>query len=103
MLQIPWVFFWRRARLIAGVVPVGCLPVVLPAVPPLPVACVSLSYRLLFTMVMSVLPGPYDARDVAIHRDNLQSYSTNEPGIDRTSTSFLMWSWRMAGSPNPLR
>jgi endoglucanase len=46
--------------------------------------------------------GAYDSKKVAIYRDNVQSYSTTEPGIDLTSTSFLMWSWRMAGSPNPL-
>jgi endoglucanase len=46
--------------------------------------------------------GTYDSADVAVYRDNVQSYSTTEPGIDLTSTSFLMWSWRMAGSPNPL-
>ncbi len=36
----------------------------------------------------------------AIYKDNVQSYSTTEPAIDLTATSFLMWSWRMAGSPN---
>jgi endoglucanase len=36
----------------------------------------------------------------AIYKDNVQSYSTTEPAIDLTSTSFLMWSWRLAGSPN---
>jgi len=46
--------------------------------------------------------GAYDSSDVAVYRDNVQSYSTTEPGIDLTSTSFLMWSWRLAGSPNPL-
>jgi endoglucanase len=46
--------------------------------------------------------GTYKSSDVAVYRDNVQSYSTTEPGIDLTSTSFLMWSWRMAGSPNPL-
>jgi len=29
----------------------------------------------------------------------MQSYSTTEPGIDLTATSFLMWSWRMAQPP----
>jgi endoglucanase len=28
----------------------------------------------------------------------VQSYSTTEPAIDLTATSFLMWSWRMAAS-----
>jgi endoglucanase len=46
--------------------------------------------------------GAYDKKTVAIYEDNVQSYSTTEPGIDLTSTSFLMWSWRMAGSPSPL-
>lgn len=46
--------------------------------------------------------GKYSRSKVAVYRDNVQSYSTIEPGIDLTSTSFLMWSWRMAGSPNPL-
>jgi|HubBroStandDraft_1064217.scaffolds.fasta_scaffold01552_4 endoglucanase len=31
----------------------------------------------------------------AVYRDNMQSYSTTEPAIDLTSTSFLMWSWRL--------
>ena len=46
--------------------------------------------------------GTYNSSDVAVYRDNVQSYSTTEPAIDLTSSSFLMWSWRMAGSPNPL-
>jgi endoglucanase len=46
--------------------------------------------------------GTYNRADLAVYRDNVQSYSTTEPAIDLTSTSFLMWSWRMAGSPNPL-
>jgi hypothetical protein len=46
--------------------------------------------------------GAYNSADVAVYKDNVQSYSTTEPGIDLTSTSFLMWAWRMAGSPNPL-
>ena len=36
----------------------------------------------------------------AVYKDNVQSYSTTEPAIDLASTSFLMWSWRLAGSPN---
>lgn len=36
----------------------------------------------------------------AVYKDNVQSYSTTEPAIDLTSTSFLMWSWRLAGTPN---
>ena len=34
----------------------------------------------------------YDASNVAVYKDNMQSYSTTEPAIDLTSTSFLMWS-----------
>ncbi len=41
--------------------------------------------------------GPYNASLKAVYRDNVQSYSTTEPAIDLTSTSFLMWSWRMSG------
>jgi endoglucanase len=36
----------------------------------------------------------------AVYKDNVQSYSTTEPAVDLTSTSFLMWSWRLAGAPN---
>jgi len=43
--------------------------------------------------------GPYNASDPAVYKDNVQSYSTTEPAIDLTSTSFLMWSWRWAGRP----
>ncbi len=41
--------------------------------------------------------GAFDRSDMAVYRDNVQSYSTTEPGIDLTATSFLMWSWRLAG------
>ncbi|MDP9160330.1 MAG: glycoside hydrolase family 9 protein, partial [Acidobacteriota bacterium] len=34
------------------------------------------------------------------YRDEVQSYSTNEPAIDLSATSFLMYSWRMSGGPN---
>jgi endoglucanase len=44
--------------------------------------------------------GPYEASQVAVYKDNMQSYSTTEPAIDLTSTSFLMWSWRLALDPN---
>lgn len=40
--------------------------------------------------------GTYNAAQKAVFKDDVQSYSTTEPGIDLTSTSFLMWSWRMA-------
>jgi endoglucanase len=43
--------------------------------------------------------GPFDTSQVAVYQDNMQSYSTTEPGIDLTATSFLMWSWRLAGRP----
>jgi len=43
--------------------------------------------------------GPFDASQRAVYRDNMQSFTTTEPGIDLTATSFLMWSWRMAGQP----
>jgi endoglucanase len=46
--------------------------------------------------------GAYNSADQAIYKDNVQSYSTTEPAIDLTSTSFLMWSWRIAGSPKAL-
>ena len=34
-------------------------------------------------------------RKAAVYEDNVQSYSTTEPAIDLTATSFLMWSWRL--------
>lgn len=43
--------------------------------------------------------GPLDKSNRAVYKDNMQSYSTTEPAIDLTSTSFLMWSWRLAGAP----
>jgi endoglucanase len=45
-------------------------------------------------------PGAYNPSQVAVYQDNMQSYSTTEPAIDLTSTSFLMWSWRLAGRPS---
>ena len=44
--------------------------------------------------------GAFDPSQVAVYQDNMQSYSTTEPGIDLTSTSFLMWSWRLAEHPS---
>jgi endoglucanase len=44
--------------------------------------------------------GAFDASQVAVYQDNVQSFSTTEPAIDLTSTSFLMWSWRLAGRPS---
>jgi hypothetical protein len=43
--------------------------------------------------------GPFDPSQAAVYQDNMQSYSTTEPAIDLTATSFLMWSWRMAQNP----
>jgi len=43
--------------------------------------------------------GGYDRSQTAVYRDDMQSFTTTEPGIDLTATSFLMWSWRMAGKP----
>jgi endoglucanase len=43
--------------------------------------------------------GAYDPGAKTFYQDNVQSYSTTEPAIDLTSTSFLMWSWRLAGRP----
>jgi len=40
--------------------------------------------------------GEYNQSQVAVYRDNMQSYSTTEPAIDLTATWFLMWSWRLA-------
>jgi endoglucanase len=44
--------------------------------------------------------GAFDASQVAVYRDNMQSYSTTEPAIDLTATSFLMWTWRLAQHPS---
>jgi endoglucanase len=43
--------------------------------------------------------GSFNLSQYAVYRDNMQSYSTTEPAIDLTSTSFLMWSWRLAQRP----
>ncbi len=43
--------------------------------------------------------GAFDRTQVAVYRDDMQSFTTTEPGIDLTATSFLMWSWRMAHQP----
>jgi endoglucanase len=39
----------------------------------------------------------------AVYKDNVQSYTTDEPAIDLTATSFLMYAWRMAGEPAEIR
>lgn len=40
--------------------------------------------------------GAFNPAQRAVYKDNVQSYSTTEPAIDLTATSFLMWSWRLA-------
>ncbi len=35
----------------------------------------------------------------AVYQDNVQSFSTVEPAIDLTATSFLAFSWTIAGAP----
>ena len=44
--------------------------------------------------------GAFDRSQAAVYQDNMQSYNTTEPAIDLTATSFLMWSWRLAGKPS---
>jgi endoglucanase len=39
-------------------------------------------------------------RNGAVYQDNVQSYSTVEPAIDLTASSFLAFSWVMAGGPS---
>jgi endoglucanase len=36
----------------------------------------------------------------ALYQDNEQSFTTDEPAIDLTATSFLMYAWRIAGAPS---
>jgi len=36
----------------------------------------------------------------AVYKDNVQSYSTDEPAIDLTASSFLMYAWRISGGPS---
>jgi endoglucanase len=36
----------------------------------------------------------------AVFQDNVQSYSTVEPAIDLTASSFLAFSWEIAGAPS---
>jgi endoglucanase len=55
-----------------------------------------------------VLACPPDGKDLfsefagngAEYRDNVKFYSTNEPAIDLSAPSFLLFSWRMAGAPS---
>jgi endoglucanase len=35
----------------------------------------------------------------AVYQDNVQSFSTVEPAIDLTASSFLAFSWTIAGAP----
>jgi endoglucanase len=44
--------------------------------------------------------GAFDASQMSAYQDNVQSFSTTEPAIDLTATSFLMWSWRLAKHPS---
>jgi len=41
-------------------------------------------------------PGEFGSVRPAVYQDNMQSFTTTEPAIDLTATSFLMWSWRLA-------
>ena len=50
----------------------------------------------IFNGVNGSTPNPRQA----VYQDNMQSYSTTEPAIDLTSSSFLMFSWRMTGQPS---
>ena len=36
----------------------------------------------------------------AVYKDNVQSFSTVEPAIDLTASSFLAFSWVIAGAPS---
>jgi endoglucanase len=47
--------------------------------------------------------GTFSKAKQAVYKDNVQSYTTTEPAIDLTATSFLAFSWRQAGQPAPLR
>lgn len=41
----------------------------------------------------------FNAKD-AVYKDNVQSYATNEPAIDLTAASMLMFAWQIAGAPS---
>ena len=45
---------------------------------------------------------PFDGNG-SVYEDNVQSYSTDEPAIDLTATSFLMYAWRIAGAPKAIQ
>jgi endoglucanase len=36
----------------------------------------------------------------AVYKDNVESFTTDEPAIDLAATSFLMYAWRIAGAPS---
>jgi hypothetical protein len=44
---------------------------------------------------------PFDGEGT-VYWDWVESYSTDEPAIDLTASSMLMFAWRMAGAPAPL-
>jgi len=57
------------------------------------------------TGMLACPPGGGDAYkkfngNSAVYKDNVQSFTTDEPAIDLTATSFLMYAWRVAGGPS---
>ena len=60
-----------------------------------------------FGFLDGMVPCPVGGRDVykqfngngAVYKDNVQSYSTDEPAVDLTASSFLMYAWRISGGP----
>ncbi len=38
----------------------------------------------------------------AVYKDDVQSYSTDEPALDLTAASLLMFSWDIEGHPRSL-
>ncbi len=42
---------------------------------------------------------PFNASKT-VYKDFVQSFSTVEPAIDLTASSFLAFSWQMAGAPS---
>ena len=60
-----------------------------------------------FGFLNGMVPCPVGGRDVyaqfngngAVYKDNMQSYSTDEPAVDLTASSFLMYAWRISGGP----
>jgi endoglucanase len=42
---------------------------------------------------------PFNAKS-AVYKDNVQSYTTNEPSIDLSASSMLMFAWQIASAPN---